>query len=85
MVLLRGEQKDLAETSKVSPPTIKRMETKIGQIHAGVATVELARLKAEVRGLDRAMMGVIARALEGARAGASHGRAILPQAPAEES
>jgi hypothetical protein len=38
-MLLRWEQKDLAETSKVSLPTIKRLEGQPGPIRANPMTV----------------------------------------------
>ena len=38
-MLLRWEQKDLAEASKVSLPTIKRLEGQLGPIRANPVTV----------------------------------------------
>ena len=38
--ILRWEQKDLAEASKISLPAIKRMETVRGQLAAQARTVE---------------------------------------------
>lgn len=48
---------------------------------SGVPTVELARFEAEVRGLDRATMGTISRALEEAGVDVGHGRARLREEP----
>ena len=39
-MLLRWEQRDLAERSGVSLPTIKRLETKPGEMQAHASTVE---------------------------------------------
>ena len=38
--LLRWEQKDLAEASKVSLPTVKRLEGKAGEMRANAVTLD---------------------------------------------
>jgi predicted transcriptional regulator len=50
-MLIRWEQKDLAEASKVSLPTIKRLETQPGIIQANettIAAIEAAFSKAGI-------------------------------------
>jgi predicted transcriptional regulator len=53
--LLRWEQKDLAQASKVSLPTIKRLEVKAGALGAHEVTIE-----AIVRAFDAAGVEFIA-------------------------
>lgn len=50
-MLLRWEQKDLAETSGVSLPTIKRIETKAGEVPAYTSTVDKIRNALESAGV----------------------------------
>lgn len=38
--LLRWEQRDLAEASKVSLPTVKRLEAKVGEMKANAVTLD---------------------------------------------
>jgi len=49
--LLRWEQKDLAEASKVSLPSIKRLETIPGPLAAQARTVEAIRAALEAAGV----------------------------------
>lgn len=50
--LLRWEQRDLAEASKVSLPSIKRLETTPGPLAAQVRTVEAIRAALEAAGVE---------------------------------
>lgn len=50
-MLLRWEQKDLAETSKVSLPTIKRLETRPGPIQANESTLAALQRALEAAGV----------------------------------
>lgn len=50
-MLLRWEQKDLAERSGVSLPSIKRLETKPGQISAHQSTLEAIQAALEAAGV----------------------------------
>jgi transcriptional regulator with XRE-family HTH domain len=50
--LLRWEQKDLAEASGVSLPSIKRLETQPGQLAAQPRTVEDLRKALEKAGVE---------------------------------
>ena len=49
--LLRMEQKDLAEASKVSLPSIKRLETQPGPLAAQARTVDAIRAALESAGV----------------------------------
>jgi transcriptional regulator with XRE-family HTH domain len=51
-MLLRWEQKDLAEASKVSLPTIKRLETRLGTMQANEATLAALQSALEVAGIE---------------------------------
>lgn len=51
-MLLRWEQKDLAERSGVSLPTIKRLETQPGQLGAHGRTVGAIRAAFEAVGVE---------------------------------
>jgi transcriptional regulator with XRE-family HTH domain len=50
--LLRWEQRDLAEASKVSLPSIKRLETTRGALAAQARTVEAIRSAIEAAGVE---------------------------------
>jgi hypothetical protein len=50
--LIRWEQRDLAETSKVSLPSIKRLETTPGPLAAQARTVEALRAALESAGVE---------------------------------
>jgi transcriptional regulator with XRE-family HTH domain len=50
--LLRWEQKELAEASKVSLPSVKRLETIPGELAAQVRTVEALRQALEAAGVE---------------------------------
>ena len=50
--LLRWEQRDLAEASKVSLPTIKRLEAKPGALGAYAMTVDALRRALEAAGVE---------------------------------
>jgi predicted transcriptional regulator len=50
-MLLRWEQKDLAEKSGVSLPTIKRLETTPGQLSAHASTLSALKEALEVGGI----------------------------------
>lgn len=50
--LLRWEQKDLASASKVSLPSIKRLETIPGNLAAQARTVEAIRSALEAAGVE---------------------------------
>ncbi|MGQ0445939.1 MAG: transcriptional regulator [Beijerinckiaceae bacterium] len=50
--LLRWEQKDIAAASKVSLPTIKRLETIRGDLAAQARTVEAIRAALEKAGVE---------------------------------
>ena len=50
--LLRWEQKDLAEASLVSIPTIKRLEAKPGSVSAHATTVAALRRALEEAGIE---------------------------------
>jgi transcriptional regulator with XRE-family HTH domain len=50
--LIRWEQRDLAETSKVSLPSIKRLETTPGPLAAQPRTIEALRAALEAAGVD---------------------------------
>ena len=50
--LLRWEQKDLAEASKVSLPSIKRLETQPGSLAAHPRTVDAMRTALESAGVE---------------------------------
>lgn len=50
--LLRWEQRDLAEASKVSLPSIKRLETTPGTLAAQERTVEAIRAAIEAAGVE---------------------------------
>src|SRR2546430_1891536 len=67
--LLRWEQKDIAAASKVSLPTIKRLETIRGDLAAQVRTVEAIRAaleKAEVpENLSMVDLGYVVPGLQG--------------------
>lgn len=62
--LLRWEQKDLAEASKVSLPSIKRLETIPGPLAAQARTVEAIRAALEAAGITFLADG---EALDGGR------------------
>ena len=49
--LIRWEQRDLAESSKVSLPSIKRLETSPGQLSAQPRTVDAIRAALEAAGV----------------------------------
>lgn len=49
--LIRWEQKDLAEASKVSLPSIKRLEAQPGPLAAQARTVEALRQALEAAGV----------------------------------
>ena len=51
-MLTRWEQKDLADRSGVSLPTIKRLETTPGEIHAHARTIEAIRQAFEMAGVE---------------------------------
>jgi transcriptional regulator with XRE-family HTH domain len=50
--LLRWEQRDLAEASKVSLPSIKRLETAHGTLAAQERTVEAIRAAIDAAGVE---------------------------------
>jgi hypothetical protein len=50
--LLRWEQRDLAEASKVSLPSIKRLETTPGTLAAQERTVEAIRTAIDAAGVE---------------------------------
>lgn len=50
--LLRWEQRDLAEASKVSLPSVKRLEGQPGTLAAQVRTVEALRSALEAAGVE---------------------------------
>jgi transcriptional regulator with XRE-family HTH domain len=50
--LLRWEQRDLAEASKVSLPSIKRLETSPGPLAAQARTIEALRAALEAAGIE---------------------------------
>jgi len=50
--LLRWEQKDLAAASRISLPTIKRLETIRGDLPAQARTIEAIRLAFEKAGVE---------------------------------
>jgi transcriptional regulator with XRE-family HTH domain len=50
--LLRWEQRDLADASKVSLPSIKRLETTPGPLAAQARTVEALRSALEAAGVE---------------------------------
>ncbi len=50
--LLRWEQKNLAEASGVSLPSIKRLETQPGELAAQSRTVDAIRSALEAAGVD---------------------------------
>lgn len=50
--LLRWEQKDLAEVSKVSLPSIKRLESVRGPLAAQARTIEALRHALERQGIE---------------------------------
>ena len=50
--LIRWEQRDLADTSKVSLPSIKRLETTPGPLAAQPRTVEAIRTALEAAGVQ---------------------------------
>lgn len=50
--LLRWEQRDVADASKVSLPSIKRLEGKPGQLGAQDRTVEAIRSALEAAGVE---------------------------------
>ncbi|MFO1125123.1 MAG: transcriptional regulator [Methylocystis sp.] len=49
--LLRWEQKDLAKASKVSLPSIQRLETKPGPLAAQVRTIDALKAALETAGV----------------------------------
>ena len=51
-MLLRWEQRDLAEHAGVSLPTIKRLETKPGQVSAYDSTITAIRAALESAGVE---------------------------------
>ncbi|MFD1623902.1 helix-turn-helix domain-containing protein [Azospirillum griseum] len=51
-MLVRWEQRDLAEQSKVSLPTIKRLESKPGTISAYETTLAAIRAALEAAGVE---------------------------------
>jgi predicted transcriptional regulator len=50
--LIRWEQRDLAETSKVSLPSIKRLETAPGPLSAQPRTIDAIRTALEAAGIE---------------------------------
>jgi predicted transcriptional regulator len=50
--LIRWEQRNLAETSKVSLPSIKRLETTPGALSAQPRTIEAIRAALEAAGIE---------------------------------
>jgi transcriptional regulator with XRE-family HTH domain len=50
--LIRWEQRDLAETSKVSLPSIKRLETTHGPLSAQPRTIEAIQAALEAAGVE---------------------------------
>jgi transcriptional regulator with XRE-family HTH domain len=50
--LIRWEQRDLAESSKVSLPSIKRLETSPGPLSAQPRTVDAIRSALEAAGVE---------------------------------
>lgn len=58
--LLRLEQKDLAELSGVSLPTIKRLETQRGVLSAQPRTAEALQSALEARGIQFLESGEVA-------------------------
>ena len=50
--LLRWEQRDLAEASKVSLPSIKRLETTPGALAAQQRTIDAIRAAVEAAGVE---------------------------------
>jgi hypothetical protein len=50
--LIRWEQRDLAEASKVSLPSIKRLETTPGPLAAQARTIEAIRTALESAGVE---------------------------------
>jgi transcriptional regulator with XRE-family HTH domain len=50
--LIRWEQRDLAESSKVSLPSIKRLETTPGPLSAQPRTVDAIRAALEAAGVE---------------------------------
>lgn len=50
--LIRWEQRDLAEASKVSLPSIKRLETTAGPLAAQPRTIEAIRAALEAAGVE---------------------------------
>jgi predicted transcriptional regulator len=50
--LIRWEQRNLAETSKVSLPSIKRLETTPGALSAQPRTIEAIRPALEAAGIE---------------------------------
>jgi predicted transcriptional regulator len=50
--LIRWEQRNLAETSKVSLPSIKRLETTPGALSAQPRTIEAIRAALEAAGVE---------------------------------
>ncbi len=50
--LLRWEQKDLAEASGISLPSIKRLETQPGQLAAQAGTIDDLRAALEKGGIE---------------------------------
>jgi predicted transcriptional regulator len=50
--LIRWEQRDLAATSKVSLPSIKRLETTPGPLAAQARTIEALRSALEAAGVE---------------------------------
>lgn len=51
-MLLRWEQKDLAEASGVSLPSIKRLETQLGELSAQGRTIEAITRALEKAGIE---------------------------------
>jgi transcriptional regulator with XRE-family HTH domain len=50
--LIRWEQRDLAEASRVSLPSIKRLETTPGPLAAQARTIEALRAALEAAGVE---------------------------------
>lgn len=50
--MLRWEQKDLAEASKVSLPTVKRLEGRAGEVQANRLTVDALTRALEAAGIQ---------------------------------
>jgi hypothetical protein len=50
--LIRWEQRDLASTSKISLPSIKRLETTSGPLAAQARTIEALRSALEAAGVE---------------------------------